>query len=175
MEYITSKVPAVSEKSEAGRIASYLRAHKKELNHALESLFATLCARLKKLEQAGLAKPCFESGETDGWSWRRYSDGTAECWCRFECTGVKCTGSWGEMYISEDFGAYSFPFEFSDVPNVCYSISGTENRGYLLGYPSGDGSATAENTGKWWFARGASSSAEDTVYVDVRAFGRCAQ
>ena len=78
MEYITSKVPAVSEKSEAGRIASYLRAHKKELNHALESLFATLCARLKKLEQAGLAEACFESGETDGWLWRRYSDGTAK-------------------------------------------------------------------------------------------------
>lgn len=176
MEYITSKVPAASEKSEAGKITSYLRAHKQELNHALESIFVSLSSRIKKIERlldGGAAAMSFESGETDGWLWRRYSDGTAECTRRFVCEGVECTGSWGGMSISEDFGGAEFPFAFAEVPMLQYSISGTGSKGYLLGYPSGEGSATAENTGLWWFVRG-SASKNDTVHVDVRAYGRVA-
>ncbi len=179
MEYITSKVPAAPKEGEAGKvITSYLRAHKQELNHVLESIFMPLSARIKKIERAaeeGAFGGAFESGETDGWRWRKYRDGTAECFCRFECADVKCTESWGGMYISADYGGESFPFSFSEVPNVQYSISGTGARGYLLGYPSADGSAGAENTGKWWFARGSASSTADLVYVDVRAEGRLAE
>jgi hypothetical protein len=175
MEYITSKIPAVSEKGEAGKITSYLRAHKQELNHVLESIHNMLSARIKTLEsdRAGGAG-ALELWESEGWKCRIYTDGTAECTRRFVCEGVSCTEAWGALYISADFGGADFPFEFSEVPSVQYSISGTGARGYLLGYPSGDGSATEKNTGKWWFARGTASTAEDTVYVEIRAVGRVA-
>ncbi len=168
MEFITSKVPTVASGGDLGRIASYLRAHKQELNHALESLMSLLSARIKG-SGGTLAQ---RQGEADGWLWRTFGDGTAECTRRFVCEGVKCTTAWGGMYISPDFGGFDFPFEFSETPSLQMSITGTGERGYLLGYPSGTGSATSKNTGKWWFARGSSSGAEDAVTLDVRAFGR---
>lgn len=168
MEFITSKVPASSEQSEAGKITSYLKTHKQELNHVLENIYESLFGRIKKLERHGL----YDAGESGGWRWRKYNDGTAECFGRFAYPHVTCERAWGGLYISEDLGAESFPFSFSEVPMVQYSISGTKSLGYLLGYPSGGDSASKERTGKFWFARGSHTTSEDTVHVDIRAYGR---
>ena len=179
MEYITAKVPAEPEVAEAGRIlTSYLRGHKNELNRVLESIYTALSSRIGALEAgttlsaAGSAAPSFRSGESGGWSWRIYSDGTAECWGRFTREGVKCSTKWGSIFISEDCEGEEFPFEFESAPVLSIGISGTGSRGYLLGHPSGEGSATAQSTGRWWFCRGTASDTEDTVQVDIFARGR---
>ncbi len=177
MEYITSKIPAVPELRDAPRVlTSYLRGHKNELNHALECLHSSLSSRIGALEQsasfAEVSTSGITSGVDGGWYWRRYPDGTAECRGKFTRSGVKCATKWGGLYISEDCEGEAFPFEFDGVPVISMSISGTGARGYLLGYPNGENSATSVGTGKWWFVRGTASDTEDSVSVDICAVGR---
>ena len=181
MEYITSKVPSPPEATEAGRVlTSYLRSHKNELNLVLESLYTSLSSRIGALEgggaaAGGTAEAGFRCGESGGWYWRRYSDGTAECRGSFVRSGVKCTAKWGNLFISEDCEGERFPFAFDGVPVINMSISGTDARGYMLGYPNGASSATAQETGKWWFVRGSASDTEDSVRVDIFVSGRVAE
>lgn len=69
-------------------------------------------------EFKGEVRGIYSSGETDGWTWRKYSDGIAECWRRVSQV-VDITNSKGYMY----YGAcqdISFPFTFKDVP-VCHT------------------------------------------------------
>lgn len=61
----------------------------------------------------------YESGVTDGWTWRKYSDGIAECWRRVSQVVDITNGPKGYMY----YGAcqdISFPFAFKEIP-VCHA------------------------------------------------------
>ena len=61
----------------------------------------------------------YDSGVTDGWTWRKYSDGIAECWRRVSQVVDITNGPKNYMY----YGAcqdVSFPFTFKAVP-VCHT------------------------------------------------------
>ena len=70
-------------------------------------------------EFQGEVRGIYDSGETDGWSWRKYSDGIAECWRRVSQVVDITIGPKNYMY----YGAcqdVSFPFTFKAVP-VCHT------------------------------------------------------
>lgn len=70
-------------------------------------------------EFKGKVHGLYESGETDGWTWRKYSDGIAECWRRASQVVDITNGPKNYMY----YGAcqdVSFPFTFKAVP-VCHT------------------------------------------------------
>ena len=158
-ELLTGKIPSLGEGEPWERLGAYLRTHRTELNAIISALFSAV------------GTDGFENGKQSGWEWRKYSDGTAECWRSFVCVGVKCTGTWGGLSISQDFGGLAYPFEFAEPPVQSISLSASD-RGYMLGYPCGNGSASAKGTGAWWFVRPDSTDKADRVTVNIFARGR---
>lgn len=63
----------------------------------------------------------FEQGETDGWYWRKYSDGIAECWLRKFNAGRDVNTEWGGIYYAE-CDEVSFPFSFYSAPVVTANV-----------------------------------------------------
>ena len=151
MEFITGKVP--DSDSQIGAVCAYLRGLRDQINHALESA-------------------CSVSGQTRGWSWRRYPDGTAECTRQVVCEDVNCSVGWGALYESEQgYGGIEYPFEFVGRPVQTLSVSETDSHAYMLEYPSGNYSNTSSNTGRWWFVR-PSVSVGGRAVVDICVKGR---
>lgn len=151
MEFITGKVP--DSDSQSGAVCAYLRGLREEINHALESIAVRV-------------------GETRGWRWRRYPDGTAECWRQVVCENVDCTSPWGSLFeSSESYGGIEYPFEFSERPCQILSISASGGYAYMLEYPYGSYSNTEKSTGRWMFVRPSAASG-DTAVVDIYVRGR---
>lgn len=66
----------------------------------------------------------FTEGETDGWHWKKYANGNAECWRRVNQTG-DITTAWGSLYYGE-CKSVDFPFKFVGIPACNISVeSGT--------------------------------------------------
>lgn len=151
MEFITLPLPAQSD-GERG-IRTYLAGLCEQINHTVESLSVA-------------------SGQTRGWSWRRYPDGTAECWRQVVCEDVDCTVQWGAMYESEQgYGGCEYPFEFAFRPTEILSVSATDGSAYMLEYPFGTYSNTQKNAGRFWLVRPSVSRGGRAV-VDICVKGR---
>ena len=152
MEFITGRIPSATD-AQSGALCAYLRGLRAEINHALESV-------------------AVRSGECDGWRWRAYSDGTAECWRQVVCENVTCSVPWGTLFESVDgYGGIEYPFEFADRPHQMLSVSQTIDSAYMLEYPFGTYSNTKTDTGRWWFVR-PSMSEGGRATVDVYVRGR---
>lgn len=113
-----------------------------------------------------------ESGTSGIWTYRKWSDGMAECWGMCECTNVLCSNVWGSMYESDVYGCISYPFTFIERPMQQLSISTAWEMGLMLEYPQNALSANTQNTGGWWFVRPAVQSAAGTACVDIYVRGK---
>lgn len=85
-----------------------------------------------------------DSGETGIWTWRKYSDGTAECFGKINLSGVAVSAALGGWFRSEtlfEAGAYPYPITFSEAPAVSMMFQTRNGSGALL-WPF---SASAEN------------------------------
>lgn len=151
MDFITRKPPDTSVASGA-ELQRYLAELTEDFNRALEQVKSIL-------------------GERDGWSWRRYPDGIAECWRSERCFDVSCTQPLGSLYESGVYGGIAYPFEFSDKPLQLISITETDDAPYLIEQPHGRYSATARYTGRWRFLSPASCEGGYAV-VSIYARGR---
>lgn len=82
----------------------------------------------------------YSQGETDGWYWRKYSDGIAECWRRVKNEARDITTQFGSMYYA-DCDEVTFPFSFYTAPVVTATVeSGTALT--LLSWQGTDGNGT---------------------------------
>lgn len=91
------------------------------------------------------------------WTYRTWSDGTAECWGKKDFT-VNVTSQWGSMYTSGAISGsnVSFPFGlFAETPIVNASLL-VRSAGGILMAPGGAGSniANMDQTGVYEIARG---------------------
>ena len=150
MEFITRKPPAAIA-SEDAELYRYLVGLTEEVNRALE------CASEV-------------SGESNGWSWQRRPDGTAQCLLRVRCTDVCCTRQTGALYLSDGYGGIAYPFEFEKPPVLLISLSETDG-GHCFIEQSGKSVGTAKNTPKWHFASPVSFESGACV-VSIYARGR---
>lgn len=60
-----------------------------------------------------------ESGESGIWTYRKYSDGTAECFGKINISGIAVSGTLGNWFRSETLYAdteYPYPITFSEAP-----------------------------------------------------------
>lgn len=59
-----------------------------------------------------------EQGTSNGWNYRKWNNGYAECWATMEISGKACNTAVGSWYHTPElkFGAY--PFTFAETPNV---------------------------------------------------------
>jgi hypothetical protein len=79
-------------------------------------------------------------GTTDGWTWRKYANGIAECWRRVSQT-VDIDVSWGSIYYGNCLEV-TFPFDFYSAPVV----NATVESGYALWLMSWTGTDSAGTT-----------------------------
>lgn len=59
-----------------------------------------------------------EQGTSNGWNYRKWNNGYAECWATMEISSKACNTAVGSWYHTAElkFGAY--PFTFAETPNV---------------------------------------------------------
>ena len=83
-------------------------------------------------------------GLTDGWYWRKYADGTAECWRRVKNASRDISTQFGSMYYG-NCDEVEFPFSFYSAPIVNATVeSGTAL--ILMSWQGTDGNGTTTAT-----------------------------
>lgn len=81
-----------------------------------------------------------DQGTTDGWYWRKYANGSAECWRRVSQT-VDINVEWGSIFYG-NCEEINFPFSFYSPPIV----NATVESGYALWIMSWTGTASNGTT-----------------------------
>lgn len=86
------------------------------------------------------------SGTTGIWSWKRYSDGSAECFGKINLSNVSVASSLGNWYRSDVlYGQYDYlyPITFSEAPSVEMMFQ-TRNGSAALLWPFSANASTAQ-------------------------------
>lgn len=116
---------------------------------------------IKKLLAKILNAPfVIEEGTSGIWTYRKWSDGTAECWGIVSKTGHNINRAWGGWYVSASGAANEFyanyPTDlFIDTPTEVVSLGGTHSATPLL---SGTGQSSKTITNRYVCARGTSAT-----------------
>lgn len=99
-----------------------------------------------------------EQGTKDGWTYRKWSNGTMECWIRKQLS-VDVKSTWGNLYTSGAIHAtnLSYPFAFTDLPVLTTTLMSFGAGGILMS-PGGDYAGSKITTGCLEIARGAAAS-----------------
>lgn len=123
----------------------------------------------------GASVPSIVDQDTDGdWSYRKWSDGTAECWCTKTFENVSVTNTWGSLFTSGMIPGSNLALPsglFITMPTVITSLSTTALGGILMA-PGGTGGNTtsATYTGALEIARGTGSAG--TYIINYHVKGR---
>lgn len=107
----------------------------------------------------------YSQGETDGWHWRKYGDGIAECWRRVSNSARSIAAQTGSMYYAT-CDEVTFPFSFTDVPAVTATV---ESSTMLCLFANGN--ATASKPAPYCVARPTSANSASFTIV-YHAIGR---
>lgn len=108
-------------------------------------------------------------GTSGIWTYRKWKSGIAECWCQYSFTTAIST-AWGVLYESGAVTLPSFPFTFSQIPQVHISADNSSNALFI---ERGNSSAwaTVSNPGKMYAVR-PMSTASTTYKVGIYAIGK---
>ena len=106
-----------------------------------------------------------EQGTKGGWNYRKWSNGTCECWATVNYS-ANVNGTWGSANYIE-VSAKSLPFTFSDIPTVIVAPK-YGDKTVFLGQAST--TATKSTTPKYVFLR--MTSATVSVYFDFYVIGK---
>jgi hypothetical protein len=111
-----------------------------------------------------------DEGTSNGWTYRKWNSGKAECWKRLQITtGV--SNAWGSLYTSGSLDAtnLAYPFDFAETPILTVSLMPFGSGGLVMATGNGYGSAT--ETGPYEIARG-TSLASGQFLLAYQALGR---
>lgn len=107
-----------------------------------------------------------EHGTSNGWTYRKWSDGTYECWRTISFSNIAVTGTWGSAYYTE-VAAQSLPVTFSAVPTVMVA---PKYGNYTVFIGTTNTNATTSKTPKYVFLR--MTSATVNVSLDYYVIGK---
>lgn len=86
----------------------------------------------------------YVEGETGIWRWRKYSDGTAECWGRAKNTSKDISTEFGGLYYG-NCDEVTFPFSFYTAPVVTATVE-SGSALILMSWQGTDGNGTTTAT-----------------------------
>jgi len=107
-----------------------------------------------------------EQGESGGWTYRKWSDGTAECWAR-KYQETATSTAYNNFYVSPAL-SYDFPFTFTEIPVV--QMTPNPNISASVFLITGN-VATKTNTGTYYLTSFSSRSAIE-YNIHVYAIGK---
>ena len=116
-----------------------------------------------------LADFVIQQGTSGVWTYRKWKSGIAECWCQYSFTAA-ITTAWGVLYESSAVTLPSFPFTFSQIPQVHISADNSSNALFI---ERGNSSAwaTVSSPGKMYAVR-PKSTASTTYKAGIYAIGK---
>lgn len=79
-----------------------------------------------------------EHGVTDGWTWRKWNSGEAECWKTFKHSTAVST-AWGSFYSGTATTRQDYPFGFTEKPTEIASLTAGTYQGILFPEKNGNG------------------------------------
>ena len=102
------------------------------LEVALDALFHNKANFLQGLQINGTDLDYIvEQGEIDGWFYRKWNSGTAECWKIYYGTGINAAASnYNGFYYSNGIRV-PLPFEFANLPTVTVDGGSTANMNFV--------------------------------------------
>lgn len=112
-----------------------------------------------------------ESGTTGIWRYKKWSDGTAECWGRASITS-SMQNVWGNLYTSTWIDRQNYPFEFVEIPVEIVTSRASANACWLYTEAEGTGLNTKTQTAKYTVARPGQAATINTIYFDFYVVGR---
>lgn len=111
-----------------------------------------------------------EYGSNNYWRWRKYSDGTAECWSRGLYWTTPVNTADGNVYLSGKCISPDFPFTFYEKPMVNITMNTGYAQGWIMGSGSGGTLTSTTNPGSFLIAR-PTAYTNGTYYVSIYAKG----
>ena len=122
--------------------------------------------RLQALEGGARQDAAYvvETGTQNTWKYRKWSDGSCDCWKTFEALAQKFDSAYGNAY----FRSYesSLPFAFKEIPNVQMTVR--TGSGGIMG-ASLHSATTNEKLGFYVYSMKTESSLD--LYVQLRVVG----
>lgn len=107
-----------------------------------------------------------ETGTSSGWTYRKWSDKTYECWKSITYSSISVSGTWGSGYYVE-VAAQGLPSGFSAAPTV---IMAPRKGNYTVFVGTASTDATKTTTPKYVFLR--MTSATVTIVLDYYVIGK---
>lgn len=110
-----------------------------------------------------------EQGTTNGWLWRKWNSGIAECWIKLTMEG-SFTRTWGSLYEAFPFDPVNYPFAFVEVPFE-FVTPGNNGVGAWVERNSSDTQSTTLS-GTYQLIRPAKDTTEYTLMVSLYVVGK---
>ena len=125
------------------------------------------------LSALGISDYITAQGETNGFTWRKWASGVAECWKLHTDTGVTIQTAWGSVYESATtYGGILYPSGlFASTPCCTITPNGSPNSMTTLGLEIG-AEGTAEKTPHWYYTRATANASGQTINVAIYAIGK---
>lgn len=124
------------------------------------------------LSALGISDYITARGETNGFTWRKWASGVAECWKLHTDTGVTIQTAWGSVFESSTYGAIAYPSGlFTAAPCCTITPNGSPDSKTILGLEIG-AAGTAAKTPQWNYTRGTANASGQTINVAIYAIGR---
>ena len=124
------------------------------------------------LSALGISDYITAQGETNGFKWRKWASGVAECWKLHTDTGVTIQTAWGSVFESSQYGAIAYPSGlFTATPCCTITPNGSPDGKTTLGLEIGS-IGTATKTPMWNYTRGTASTSGQTINVAIYAIGK---
>lgn len=125
------------------------------------------------LSALGISDYITAQGEANGFTWRKWASGVAECWKLHTDTGVTIQTAWGSVFESATtYGSISYPSGlFTNAPCCTITPNGSPDSKTILGLEIG-AVGTAAKTPQWNYTRGTANTSGQTINVAIYAIGK---
>lgn len=132
---------------------------------AVREKFEEVAEKVRELvqKQSAVTDYIVSSGYSDGWYYRKWNSGKAECWGRISVTKSHYTTLNG-FYCY--YGAVTYPFTFTENPRYYYNVQ--VGSGFAMPGSATQGEST---TGTNWYAV-ANASGSQSCKIHMYVYGK---
>lgn len=113
-----------------------------------------------------------EQGTKNGWLYRKWQGGLAECWYRKEHT-VAISNAWGSLYAGTNAtGRTDYPFSFAEKPHEAVTVKSSVPSVFAVCSSGGLGDNTLSQTASYNAVRPTAYTEESTLFFEYYVVGR---
>lgn len=125
-----------------------------------------------KLKISGDGDSVVEQGESNGWMYRKWDSGIAECQ-KIVTVTTKITTAWGSMYVGDTkMSRQSYPVVFLSKPAEVASLTAGGSAAWLYPESAGNGVNGGYSSAIYNVARPSSVTTDQTFYISLYATGK---